>query len=427
MDFVNAGFAKIEITPQIINIELCGYGPFLERKFKGVHDPLYARVAVFQAEKELLFLFSCDLVGMDKEITNGVRNNLGQLFSSERIFINICCTHTHSGPATIKVYGWGEPSLLYWEWLRGRLVEVALKAVDNLQKYRIFLGRNEVRNLGVNREEKGGPVDRFVRFAQFKDNSGKSVNFFHHAMHGVVLGEHSKFVSADWPGSAISFIEKKADNIDYAFFFQGACGEINTLPAVCSAEEGFSHIKRIGSEVAKAVIEKGKNLFEINPYTVGAISDVKKLELSVDNESFWVEEIRLLREKAIENGALTNMENLNLHCDQILLDKIKVGREESIEVEISALRLGNLIFVFHPGETSLHFAEQICESFPEFNIWVCSYANDFIGYIPKREYFKNQDSYPAYVVPRIMGRFPLQPDAGDKIVTYSKEMIQKLL
>jgi len=427
MNFVKAGFARVDITPQF-KVELSGYGPFLERKYMNVHDPLYAQVAVFQSKEDLLFLFSCDLVGLDKEITEVVRNNLRQLFNSKRVFVSICCTHTHSGPSTVKLYGWGEPSPLYWEWLKGRLLEGALHATNNFQQFCISVGKQEVTNLGVNREVNGGPVDKFVRFIQFKANSGKCVVFLHHAMHSVVLGRDNRLISADWPGAAIRYIKSKDNDVELVFFFQGAAGEINTLPACLSSKEGFSHIERIGSQIGKAVMEGSKNLSETNSYQISATWINRKIELAVDDENLLIEEIKELRDKKDKNTPPADIDNLKLHSFQILLDKKKIHREKSIEVEISAFRLGDLIFVFHPGETSLMLADRICKYFPKLNLWVTGYTNDYVGYIPPKEYFENPASYPAYFVPRvILGRFPFQSDIGDRIVDYSKEVVQKLL
>ena len=39
---MNAGFGKVEITPRV-GVELCGFGPYLNRHSTRVVEPLYAR------------------------------------------------------------------------------------------------------------------------------------------------------------------------------------------------------------------------------------------------------------------------------------------------------------------------------------------------------------------------------------------------
>lgn len=51
MKSLKAGVGKSDITPEV-GVELAGYGPFLERKSTGIHDPLFWKALLLESQKE---------------------------------------------------------------------------------------------------------------------------------------------------------------------------------------------------------------------------------------------------------------------------------------------------------------------------------------------------------------------------------------
>ena len=65
------GFGRADITPRV-GVELCGFGPFLQRRSVAVRDRLWARAAAFEAGGRRAVLVSCDLIGVTEAITAAV-------------------------------------------------------------------------------------------------------------------------------------------------------------------------------------------------------------------------------------------------------------------------------------------------------------------------------------------------------------------
>ena len=66
------GFGKVDITPRV-GVELCGFGPFLNRHSIGVRDRLWARAMAIEAGGRTAVVVSCDLVAVVLPTTKQVR------------------------------------------------------------------------------------------------------------------------------------------------------------------------------------------------------------------------------------------------------------------------------------------------------------------------------------------------------------------
>ncbi|MCF7855786.1 MAG: neutral/alkaline non-lysosomal ceramidase N-terminal domain-containing protein, partial [Candidatus Pacebacteria bacterium] len=101
------GFAKTDITPRV-GVELCGFGPFLNRHSTGIRDRLWARAMAVHVGDKQAVVIACDLVGVTKQTTGRVRDLLAVSHALAPQDIMVCCSHTHSGPAPGCYIGWGE-------------------------------------------------------------------------------------------------------------------------------------------------------------------------------------------------------------------------------------------------------------------------------------------------------------------------------
>ena len=129
---MKAGFAKVDITPRV-GVELCGFGPFIQRRSIGVRDRLWAKAAVFEQGGVTLLLVSCDLIGVGPSTVNRVREVVRKATGLKPEAIMIHCTHTHSGPSTADYHGWGEPDPPYLEILPERIARACIEAVAKLE------------------------------------------------------------------------------------------------------------------------------------------------------------------------------------------------------------------------------------------------------------------------------------------------------
>ena len=93
------GFGRQDITPRV-GVELCGFGPFRCRHSIAIRDRLWARAMAVEQDGAAAVVVSCDLVGMPLAMTERTRALVQRETGLAPERLMVCCTHTHSGPAT---------------------------------------------------------------------------------------------------------------------------------------------------------------------------------------------------------------------------------------------------------------------------------------------------------------------------------------
>src|SRR5436190_5371736 len=106
MQPLRAGAAETVITPPP-GVDLTGYGNRPSTS-TGKHDDLYARALVLEAAGSRLALVSLDLLGFEVPDAGSLRRQIeGETgIPAEAVMLN--CSHTHAGPATMRLRGLGE-------------------------------------------------------------------------------------------------------------------------------------------------------------------------------------------------------------------------------------------------------------------------------------------------------------------------------
>jgi len=153
-----AGVAREDITPAVGTL-LFGYNPFTESN--SIHDPLQVTTIAFQQGETTSLLISVTLGGIQNELAGEIRSKLCAKTGVPAEHIIIATTHTHSGPNTVGMEGWGEIDRYYVDTV---LIPMILKtghnAIQTLQPAELAVGvvRSEV---GINRRKqyRDGRVD----------------------------------------------------------------------------------------------------------------------------------------------------------------------------------------------------------------------------------------------------------------------------
>ena len=247
---LRAGTAKIDITPEK-PVTMAGYGG---RKglSQGVHDPLSARVVVFENNGKRLVLVSSDLIGFYNGTAEYLRKVILAEFKLEPSELFLSAIHTHAGPTlTIDKKKGHKNNLEYTQNLKAKFTEVTRKAFDNMNPVRIGTGIGHC-PIGSNRRELKfdstgnssirlgrnpyGPTDKEVLVAKIAKPDGKPVVvLFDYATHATCLGGKNYIISGDVLGLAEQFVEKILSQDIIAPAFAGASGNIDpwfrVLPA----------------------------------------------------------------------------------------------------------------------------------------------------------------------------------------------------
>ncbi|MBI3851740.1 MAG: neutral/alkaline non-lysosomal ceramidase N-terminal domain-containing protein [Verrucomicrobia bacterium] len=266
-----SGFARTDITPPV------GYpmGGYSNRKggSTGIHDPLFATVAVLKSDKESLAMVTLDLRSFPSQrVVERVRNELGIAH------VMLCSSHNHSGPLTWEDKSWPAPDKSWFAETENKIVAAIAKANRSLFDARLQTAAGEV-YLGHNRRLVGAdgkvtmlwrneerqptsPVDPAVKVIRVSDGSRKTrAVFVNYACHGVNLGPDNLQICADWPGYMRNEIETALGNRSYCLFLQGGAGDINPfLDKQPIDKGGFQAAQDSGHLIAAEVLRVMKEM-----------------------------------------------------------------------------------------------------------------------------------------------------------------------
>ncbi len=193
---VLAGFATEDITPPL-NLEMAGFGPFLERKATAIHDPLLAHAMVMELEGVRIAVVDCDVAAVTGGFTQMVRQAVESSTGIPGNRVLISATHTHSGPAIPHWIGWGAQDPDYLRGLPQKVAAAINAASDNLHPVSVFYGEVPVEGIGENREYDNGPVDTKLRVLKFMQGDKMAGFIVNYSVHNVILSEQMHEYSAD--------------------------------------------------------------------------------------------------------------------------------------------------------------------------------------------------------------------------------------
>ena len=424
---IGIGISDISPPPEV---ELCGYGIYRGRRNKGVHDKLHSRSLILSADDESVVLINNDLVGMSSDILKNMRKMIRRELDIRAENIIVTCTHTHSGPVTIPLEGWGKMDEDYVESLPKKFLECVIMAYNNMREAKVGFGRGKGKGVSFNRVFPGGPIDEEVRVLHFGDENSKPIaTLFNYSCHAVttdVRTEDGFYVSADWPGHAMKFLEKKGAG--QSFFLQGTCGDID--PLVAWHMRGFNAAEETGRKIAYEVLRvldgidvRGVEEMRVERKTI-------RLPLQKINMKDIVESLAKFLDQ-LEKREKGSIDKLRPHIRfyrnyaEAMMKKIEEGLSESLESEVQGVKLDETALVFLPGEVFIELGLEIMRRSPFKNTMIVGYSDGYVGYIPTPLDYK-MAGYASTTAPKILQNPPFTEDVGLILVEETLDLLQKL-
>ena len=203
---LQAGTGIRDISPRG-PMALYGY-PHVERVSTGVHDPLLATVLVLRnGAGNTVVLASLDILMIAPAFARDLRRSVAQVAGCDESGVFISCTHTHSGPVTSRLIGWGNDPTIppvspdYMAFLKAQVLASAGAAVQSLEPAELAWASADATGVGGNRLTRGGLTDPecgilALRSARTRAMLGMALVY---GMHPTVLHEDSTLVSSDFP------------------------------------------------------------------------------------------------------------------------------------------------------------------------------------------------------------------------------------
>jgi len=445
---MKAGLAKINITPRI-GVELTGFGPYLHRYPVAVRDNLWAKAfAVEQAGKRVVIV-SCDLLGLQAPMIDRIKAAVkkGTGLAEEDVMVH--CTHTHSGPATSEMNGWGEIDAPYLEILPYKIAKACIDALNNLQEAKLSHAEVPCEGIGVNRvydkvyakdpstlehhlsgnwrPEKPEHTDTTCHVIKV-ESKGKTIGFMaYFGCHPVVCCEDSHYFHGDFPGVALNNLEREFPG-SIGLFLQGAQGDVNTCVAHKTEQEALLALDVIAARFANAV---RNGLIQAKPLKIGQINSAI-IPTNFTEDKFKIRELEKTladKERAVRKADASDadvtvrMEMVYITAYRKIISLLKDGKSTYPMTKIQGLQIGPIALLGSPFETFQAIKNDVKTAAKSPIPLVMSFTNDYLGYATDKQ---SRGGYAGQIVPLIQARLPLKK-IHEELVDVLLELEKKLI
>jgi len=417
---IRAGVARVCITPPVGTWQ-GGYGARTSTAV-GVHDDLFARALVLQAQGGAppIAIVALDIVGLTPEITGEARRLAHEVTGIPAAAIALCASHTHGGPILRSFLGLEgpQPDVEYTNILPKYLAGVIAAAARELRPVTLSAA-SESAGFGVNRRlpspqgiamrpNPQGPIDRDVRVLRVDLHDQDSPNstatrpplavLFSFACHATSLGAQNLLFTADYPGVAAAHLERIYGDGTTALFLQGCAGDVR--PALVSPQGGFRsatwpELAGLGRQLGAAAVLAAERAIGPDPGTSGnssAESGTVRAAGTTITLPFAPPPAAALLRNLLDasqwpDGRIVIETERRWALNT--LDLIERGAiPEGVAAEIQVFRLGAFWLVTLPGEVFIEIGWSVRDavaraaSVPPDRVLVTAYANGSVGYVP---------------------------------------------
>ena len=377
---------RILSTP--VGMDMTGYigrlGPST-----GTHDPLHVRCVALEADGGCVVLAVCELLGLSDGVAGDIQRRAAARAGLPPESVVVCCTHTHSGPASIHLENCGTVDS---RWLADTadLVEDLTPARLTLATGRCRAAFNRIAGHSTEEDERLDSQVSILRVTP-RDGLRPPLLLLNYACHPVTLSEPNRLYSADFPFFTEQALRATGSPGLDLVFLPGSCGDLDPV-----FRGGFDAAERTGKALATAVVEAGRPILSESAFEDG--------ELRVDTVA-----LRLRVPRRFTDAQLTSMiEDEVAHplpADAVpdVSQRVRKARADyarrtlgasadgsllaAVTAEVKVIRLGGLVMVTHPFEAFNEVGQAIKSLYGPGTTMVIGYAGGNFGYLPSQRLY----------------------------------------
>ena len=433
----SAGAAEVDVTPHG-SVFLYGY-PDVPRMSDSIHDPLrVSALALGDGEQRVVFI-ACDLIWLEKSTCDEARNLIEQATGIPRSRVLISVTHTHSGPVTARMASnlsdktVPPPDPAYLKRVIDGIVTAARDAVAAMRPAKVTLSSADGSKLGTNRHDPAGPAIPQIQVVAVRDASDSKplALMCVCSMHPTVLHEDSLAISGDFPGLARGHLQMSLGWDVPLVYHMGAAG--NQSPRHVTRANTMEEADRFGQLLANAIVQSLEHATPLTPRVNVARAEIASLKLrdfpGTDEAAAAAKGAQKRLAELQRWGAdPTKVRGAEVDWfgaeETLTLSRLKSEGSLAVYVasclpaEVTAVALGEEIFLTWPAEVFVEFALRVMESHP--NVSVITLANGGLqGYVVTEQAVLRG----AYEAGNALFR---SPDVGNTLVERSLELLKEL-
>jgi hypothetical protein len=420
-----AGVAIRDITPQE-SIWLGGFGN-RTRQSEGISQRLHAKALALEDRRgERLVIVTTDLLGFTRAIADPIVSRLAREAHLKRRSLILTSSHTHSGPVirdySVFAYGLNPEQTTaierYSSFLENQVVAAVMAALKDLSPARIRVGEGSA-GFGVNRRlaiNPAGPVDPSVPVMQVESVAadgfaGKArAILFSYACHNTTLVGDSYQVHGDYAGVAQESLEKAHPEAS-ALFMAGCGGDINPLP-----RGTVELVEKYGRQLAASVENVLQGPMRNVEGTLSTAFEIVNLRWAPPPSKEEWQRRAQSPEAPRRRHALRMLDIIQQH-----------GRlPEHYPYPVQVASFGStVVLVALGGEVVVDYPLRLRRELASYPLWVVSYSNDVMGYIPSLRVLK-EGGYEGGGAMTFYGRpGPWAPDVEERVVGAVKDLVPK--
>ena len=380
------GTAEVDITPAP-GVELSGFVA-REQPSLGVHDALFARALALSDGARRVIWLHVDLIGLERDDSAAIRARVARAVGGE-LDVILSATHTHAGPATVRLAQCGAYEAGYVEWLGQRLVEVADVALGRLAPATLELAEGTCTLAQDRRGKPSRHVDPRVGLLAFRRADGTyAAVLANYPMHNVALGPENRFISGDVAGQAARELAAGLPGQPVVLLTNGGAGNLNPP----SVGPDIARVRAWGDQLAAAALVA---LRAAEPVTAPALA-VRTAAVTLPFAELTVDEARAIA--ARHRGYVAGKDDPVSRRCRAATDTWEarmlrtLGADGAADVapypaaatlELAALRLGPARLACFGAEVFSIAADELRAAVGA-PLYVVGYANGVIGYLAPR-------------------------------------------
>ncbi len=428
---LRAGEGVADITPPL-GIEMAGFHKPVgqERRIKAIRQPAEVRALVLAYGPTQVALCSLDMLGTNPEMVARVQQSAAGRTGIPAENIHLVTTHDHSMPTFVKLRQWGGISPEFMATVEQRTVEAIAAAQRDLAPAELALGKCRAKGGSHNRtveaadthtDAEFGPqstddqrwLDTMLHALVFR-RPGKSPDlvWYHFSAHAVCYADDE--AGPDWPGEVAREIRNELGL--RPSLLQGHLGDVN--PGDGSDWRG--EIRQTVSAITPAL---KRAIAEARPVPVDCLRTcTAPFRVPFDMERFqqWVDEYRRDPGKCTSGSWVDS----GFAADWFAGNENRDRKAGYLPITLTAIRLGPLGMVLHPGELYSYYGLAIRRDSPLDDTLVVGCADGSIGYLPDPKTYQAEE-YSAIVVPKIVDLPPYQPTAARELAAAAVALLKE--
>lgn len=387
------GVGQAVITPEI---GTCLYGYYPGLHSESVHDDLKASVIAVGNGVETALLMALTLGDINSVLCDEFREIASEASGVPAENIIVTGTHTHCGPNTSGIEGWGDVDRAYIDSiLIPGIRRASADAVAGMTEAVVgtATGHSDV---GINRREQRengevvlgqnpwGSYDPTMTVTVFRraDNGGNIVNLVHYGCHGTACGAGTE-ITQDWSGVMLARMELMTGTV--SVFYNGSIGDVGPRLTNGCTVGNISHVEELGSVAA---VDAMRIYRTVRSFTTPELR-LHRGTVRLPYQKFpTLAEAESRVASFADPDGLVNVMRLEYQhyadvAELLRSGKAEDGREFSYPVTI--ITLGDTVFIPIPFE---HFSEislRLREYTGYAHTLTLSCANGYFGYLPTED------------------------------------------